>query len=448
MLTKTEPLQFLQQFRHSLWKAYTRRADALFELVDALLLAIDTRSPVALSTSPAYRRRFSMVYDALRHGEIPDEQARALLCAAEPPDAITIGGYAIYATDSTPQPRRDAPTLPDRGKVYSTQQGGPVVGQQHSWLGRVVAQGQSWFAPRDVERIPTERTPTSVAAQQVVRLAATLAVGTLAVVVADSAYAKVAFLSVFVGLPSVCVLVRLASNRVLYGPPPPPALNPQTGKRQKKGRPPVHGAKFRLKSPPPPERSLTFTVKDTTARLSAWTRLHFKAVPKLEGLVLRVEFLKADGSLKYQRPLWLFWSGPSTADLEHLCLMYLLRFVVEHFFRFLKQRLGVHCAQSTDATAQRNWLWTVVFAYVQLMLARTVVAAQPHPWDPTARRASKGALTPGQVREAWSVFSRGLETPAQAPRLSGKGTGRVAGFRPQPRPCYPVVSKTPKAAAG
>lgn len=447
MLTKTEPLQFLQQFRHKLWKAYARRADALFELGDALLLTVDPRSPVELSTSPAFRRRFSMVYDALRRGELPDEQARALLCEAEPPDAITIGGYALYATDSTPQPRRDAPTLPDRGKVYSTQQGGPVVGQQHSWLGRVVAQGQSWFAPRDVERIPTERTPTSVAAHQVLRLAATLAVGAMAVVVADSAYAKVAFLSVFVGLTSVCVLVRLASNRVLYSPPPPPELNPQTGKRKKPGRPPVHGAKFRLKSPPPPERSLTFTVKATTVRLSAWARLHFKALPKLEGLVLRVEFLKADGCLKYQRPLWLFWSGPSTVNLEHLCLMYLLRFVVEHFFRFLKQRLGVHCAQSTDATAQRNWLWTVVFAYVQLMLARTLVAAQPHPWEPRARRAPAGPLTPGQVREAWSVFSRELETPAQAPRLSGKGVGRVSGFRPQPRPRYPVVSKTPKAAA-
>lgn len=446
MLTPIEPLQFLQQFRHKLWQAYARRADALFELVEALLLTLDSRSPVALSLSPAFQRRFSMVYDALRHGELPEEQARALLCEAEPPDAITIGGYALYATDSTPHPRRDAPTLADRGHVYSTQHGGTIVGQQHNWIGRVVAQGQSWLAPREVDRIPTTSTALRIAAEQVVRLAATVAAGTLAVIVADSAYAKVAFLSVFVGLSHVFVLVRLANNRVLYASPPPPVLNPHTGKRVKKGRPAVHGAKFYLKNPPTPAQSLTATLKNTTARLSVWTGLHFKAVPKLNGLVLRIEFFKADGSPKYHRPLWLFWSGPSTVALLDLGQMYLLRFVAEHFFRFLKQRLGLQQAHSTDPTAQRNWLWTVVFAYVQLMLARTVIRAQPHPWDPRARGDPTGRLTPGQVGDAWAIFSRELETPTQPPRPSGKGSGRVAGFRPQPRPHYPVVSKTPKPA--
>lgn len=444
MNTPIEPLQFLQQFRHKLYGAYTRRADALFELMEALLLATDRRSPVALSQSPAFRRRFSMVYDALQHGELSDEQGRALLCEAEPAEALTLGGYGIYVSDSTPQPRRDAPTLPDRGQVYSTQHDGPVVGQQHSWLGRVVAQGQSWFAPRDVERIPTDSTPTALAATQVLRLVAALAVGALAVVVADSAYAHVAFLTVFVGLSNACVLVRLANNRVLYGAPPPSPLHPQTGKRLKRGRPAGHGPKFRLKDPPPPERSLSLTVKNTTIRLSAWRQLHFNAVPQLAGLVLRAEFLKADGSPKYRRPLWLFWSGPDTVNLEHLCQMYLVRYVVEHFFRFNKQRLGLHCAYSTDPTVQRHWLWTVVFAYVQLMLARNVITAQPHPWDPAPRRKAASGLTPGQVRDAWAVFSRELEQLTAAPRPSGKGTGREAGFCPAPRPRYPVVSKTPK----
>ena len=434
------PLQ-LQTFRQRLLGIFTRRADALFELVDALLLTFDPRSPVELSASPAFRRRFSMVYDALRNGAVDDAQARQLLSEAEPADAVTVGGYAVYAIDSTPQPRLDAPTLEDRGAVYSTQRGGTLAGHQHSWLGRVVARGQSWFAPRDVERIATRTTPAAVAAQQVLRLAMTLAVGALAVVVADSAYAKVAFLSVFVGLPQVCVLVRLANNRVLYAPPPAVAYNPLTGKRQSRGRPPVHGIKFCLKAPPPPVHSLTWAVSGLTVRLSAWPRLHFKALPQLEGTVVRVEFLKADGSPKYLRPLWLFWSGPSTVALADLCQMYLLRFGIEHFFRFLKQRLGLHCAQSTDATAQRHWLWTVVLAYTQLMLARAQVTAQPRPWDSNRRRDPQRPLTPGQVRQAWPLFSRGLGTPARAPRPSGKGTGRAVGCQPQPRPRHPVVSK-------
>ena len=222
MPSLTAPVQRLQQFRQQLHAVYKRRADALFELVDALLLVADPRSPVELCTSPAFRRRFSMVYDALRYGQIDDATARTVLAEAEPPEAVTVGGYAVYATDSTPAPRPDAPTVPDRGTVYSTTHGGLIVGHQYSWLGRVIAHGQSWFAPRDVERIATASTPAAVAAQQVTRLATTLAAGMLAVVVADSGYAKVTFLTVFIGLAQVCVLVRLAHNRVVYGAPPPP----------------------------------------------------------------------------------------------------------------------------------------------------------------------------------------------------------------------------------
>jgi hypothetical protein len=441
------PFQLLQQFRQRLLKVFKRRADALFELVDALLLVTDPRSPVELSTSPAFRRRFSMVYDALHDGQVDEATARAVLAEAEPADAVTLAGYAIYAVDSTPEPRPEAPTLPDRGKVYSTTLGGPVVGHQYSWLGRVVAHGQSWFAPRDVERITTARTPAAVAAQQVARVAASLAAGALAVVVADSGYAKVAFLTVFIGLPQVCVLVRLARNRVLYRAPPPSVCDPHTGKRLKRGRPPVHGAKFRLQAPPPPERQGLFEVGPVRVSVSAWSTLHFKTLPGLVGQAIRIEFLKADGQPKYQRPLWLFWGGPSTVALLAVSQMYLLRFGIEHFFRFLKQHLGLTLAQVTSLAGTTNWVWTVTFAYVHLLLARAAVSKLPRPWDPAPRRDPGRPLTPGQVRRAWAAFSHGLGTPAAAPRPSGKAPGRAPGFQPQPRAKYPVISKKLTAAA-
>ncbi len=77
------------------------RADALFELIDALLLTLDPRSPVELSASPAFRRRFSMVYDALSHGQVDAELTRQLLATAEPADAIQVEGYPWGAYDQT-----------------------------------------------------------------------------------------------------------------------------------------------------------------------------------------------------------------------------------------------------------------------------------------------------------------------------------------------------------
>jgi hypothetical protein len=440
-MTTTAPLPFLHEFRQRLLGLFTRRADALFELIDALLLTLDPRSPVELSTSPAFRRRFASVYDALCQGQIDHDLARELFAQAEPEDAIQVAGYAVYPLDSTIVPRPDAETLPDRGKVYSASKEGTVPGHQYSWLGRVIAQGQSWFAPRDVERIATHTTPAAVAATQVKRLAATVASSAGAVIVADSHYAKHLFLTVFTGFPNVFVLVRLACNRVLYGSPP-----VIEGPRPK-GRPRLHGAKFKLKAPPPPESQTTVTMGPATVRISAWCGLHFKDLPTLVGMVLRIEFLNAAGQPLYQRPLWLFWNGPRTVPLEALGRMYLLRFGIEHFFRFAKQRLGLLIAQTPQLVASENWVWIVALAYTQLLLARTLVAAQPRPWDSKARRDPQRPLTPGQVRQAWLVFSHSLGTPAGAPRPSGKAPGRASGFKPQPRAKCPVVSKRSKAEA-
>jgi hypothetical protein len=86
-------------------------------------------------------------------------------------------------------------------------------------------------------------------------------------------------------------------------------------------------------------------------------------------------------------------------------------------------------------------VWVVTLAYSQLLLARYLVTAQPRPWDPKPRRAPHQPLTPGKVRQAWPVFSRGLGTPAQPPRPAGKSPGRAVGFRPRPRKRFPVVTK-------
>lgn len=438
----TGPLQRLQTFRKNLLGAFPLRRDALFELIDALLLAHDPRSPQELALSPAFRRRWGMVHDALCHGQIAPAQAREFLAEVEPPDALTLGGCAVYAMDSTIAGRPEADTLADRGHVYSTCAEKAVVGHQYSWLGRIVSRAPAWFAPRDVERIPTTSTPAASAARQVTRFVATVALATgLSAIVADSGYAQVAFLSAFVGLTNVCVLVRLASNRVLYGAPAPEERHPTTGKRMKRGRPPVHGPKFALKNPPLPEQQIQVTLGGPTAKLSAWTHLHFKGLPQLEGLVVRVEFLKADGTPQYRRPLWLFWSGPSTVALEVIAQMYLARYGIEHFFRFAKQRLGLLCAQTPTLAASETWVWLVALAYSQLLLARSLVIPAWRPWDAKPRLQTKPVLTAGQVLNAWATFSRVLGTPAAAPRASGKGTGRQVGDRPTPRPRCPVISK-------
>ncbi len=81
-----------------------------------------------VSQSPVFRRRFASVYDALDHGQIDPAALRRALSAAEPTEALTVAGYAVYALDTTIGPRPDAATVPDRSKVYSAERGKAIPG--------------------------------------------------------------------------------------------------------------------------------------------------------------------------------------------------------------------------------------------------------------------------------------------------------------------------------
>jgi hypothetical protein len=168
-------------------------------------------------------------------------------------------------------------------------------------------------------------------------------------------------------------------------------------------------------------------------------------------VVVRAEFLKADGTPPYKRPLWLFWRGPPASALADIVTIYVLRFAIEHRVpacgcRFLKQRLGLLAAHPGDLGPIETWVQAVALAHGQLLLARGAMQPTFRPWDPTARQDPNRPLTPGQVLAAWPLYSRALGTPAAAPRRAGKAPGRAPGERPEPRERHPVVPARSKQA--
>src|SRR5215212_5218731 len=101
----------LDGFRSQLHACFTRRADALFELGDALLCAqMPLLSLPHLSLEPTCRRGWGSVYAALARGAVDAERLRDLLVrvlpAADPP---------VFAVDVTTWPRCDAECSPERG---------------------------------------------------------------------------------------------------------------------------------------------------------------------------------------------------------------------------------------------------------------------------------------------------------------------------------------------
>jgi len=431
-VTKTH----LSEFREAVYQKVIWRPAAILDLVDALTIAGQVSSPVALSESPLFRRKYSSVYDALVHGELSDE-VKALFSESQDADWETIAGYEIHATDATPNERMAAETLADRGALKAQQKEPVRYGHKYSWLVRLVQSGTSWVAPEDIERISTETTDTKVAAQQIKDLAVRNT--RPKVITADSRYRDKHFLGAFATLENTHALVRLQNNQTLSQEP---ELKPQ-GSR---GAPRKHGANFQLTAiPREPDASEEFFLSKQRVRVRVWHKLHFKRMPLVRGSVVCVEFLKEDGTPRYKRPLWLFWTGPEEVAPQDLCRMYLWRFAIEHLFRFLKQHMGLNSNRSSNLASLQRWMWIVALAYWQLLLMRDTVQPNCPAWHPHKKDGQVKPLTPAQVQRSAQIFLLQSGTPAANPRPAGKGQGRQKGFRPAPRKRYKIVFKTKKA---
>jgi len=425
--------KLIQQFRNAVYQSLRKRPDAVLDLIDALTVAGHVESPVALSEAPPFRRKFSMVYDTLRHAVIDFDGLLGALLTFQPGDSETIAGYEVYGLDATKEERPDAETLPERCCLKSQKDEPLIYGHKYSWLVRLVRWGTSWVAPYDTLRIDPALSDSQVGSQQVKELAERNPKPK--VVVEDSLYGNHVFLAIFLLLQNTFALVRMRSTNVLYEQPEPR----QPGK---KGAPKKHGARFQLSDPArAAEAEETFLLGSQTVDLRAWKGLHLKKLPKLIVMLLRVEFLKPDGQPRYKQPMWLLWTGPTQVPLQELCQMYLWRFAIEHLFRFLKQNLGLNTSRSNDLVATEQWMWMCALAYWQLLLIRELVEDARPAWHPRFRHGKPKELTPGQVQRAALGFLVPLGTPAQAPKVVGKGIGRPKGYRPAPRMRYPVIKK-------
>ena len=68
----------LKQFRKGVYTILGNAKDALFDLMDAVLVTRSAYSFVELSVSPVFRRRWSSIYEALEDQYFSDKTMRGL----------------------------------------------------------------------------------------------------------------------------------------------------------------------------------------------------------------------------------------------------------------------------------------------------------------------------------------------------------------------------------
>ncbi len=430
----------LREFRARLYRCLTARADALFELCDAILCADHAVTSLAeLSLVPEFRRGHGALYDALAAGRIDEEALAALLAgtlpqlidgdegrawagehdtidhgllehalagvpaadAAQVREACARWGRLRFAIDATPYPRPDAECSPERGHVHhdacrcdSTRK--TIPGWEYQFTAALGHLRTAWAALIDVERTtPAGRTRQT--ARQVKNLLRRLhAAGNgghgAPLVIMDAGYSAAALTAALTRQP-VHLLIRLASGSVFYADP--------VTWPGKKGRPGKHGMPVTCHNNPgqaSPEPDETLMLPDTprygTVRVSAWRGVHplihgdrgyFAGwdgdLPVLRGTVLRVIVARLPDGRAPHKTMWLWHAGPAPLSLDELWRAYLARFDEEHAFKFAKGTLGLTAAKVRTPQQADRWVRLVMAAGAQLLIARPHTAGLRRPWE-------------------------------------------------------------------
>ncbi|MGB3310515.1 MAG: NF041680 family putative transposase [Nodosilinea sp.] len=417
----------LYGFRQRAHQYLGRAHDATFELVDAVLTTRHIYSFAELSQSPLFRRQWSSAYEALQDSRPQRQRLMRLYLEQMPSD-----GPIVLAGDHTGWPRPEAKRLRERTHEHQANSSGslgPVsLGQGYSTLAWIPEAEGSWALPLRHERITSWESPISKAAFQLRQVCQHLPHRPLSLW--DSEYGCASFVLKTADIEAD-KLMRLRSNRNLWGAPP-----PYGGQ----GRPRLHGDCFKLNAPSTwrtADDELTVVhPKLGSVRVRSWHQMHFRQAPQHPMTLIQVQRLDETGQPRSTRPLWLVWVGDTCPDLEHIWQQYLRRFALEHWYRFLKQRLHWTVPKLGEPKAAERWSDLMPLASWQLWLARDLVHDTPLPWQ-----KSLPILTPGRVADSIAPLLARLGSPAPPPKPRGKSPGWPKGQTRNRKPRYPTVRK-------
>lgn len=434
----------LTRLRREFYGSLTRRADAAFELTDAVLCGEGpVRSLVELSLVAEHRRGHGSLYAALDRGRLDIDRLRMALVGVALPRAAD--GRLVLAVDVTCWLRPDAHTSPERMLCHTYGRGKDqhimIPGWPYSFVVALEPGRSSWTAPLDVVRLAPGDDLAEVTAAQLRGLVQRLieagqwtAGDPEVLVVVDAGYDGPRLAWLLRDLP-VQVLARMRSDRVLRRPAP--VRVPGTN-----GRPRRHGGEFIFGDPTSWGCADVTTTSDTRlygrALVRAWGRLHprltrraawadCEQLPVIEGTVIRLEVDRLPSGA-IPKPVWLWWSqvDASLADVDRMWQAFLRRFDIEHTFRMFKQTLGWTCPKVRTAQAADRWTWMILAAYTQLRLARPLAADLRRPWE---KPACPRRLSPARVRRGFRHLRARIPSPARAPKPSRPGPGRPPGRR-------------------
>ena len=455
----------LQNFRQSLYSLFEKRADSLFNLLDALCRdGHKCKSVVELSQSASFEREYSSITDAICNGlsQVDYKKIETLVFSLTKAPSQK---PHLFFTDCTANPRPYAKTLLQRGITHAPNPAPgnkPIcVGHQYSLLAMAPNGERSpkgnWLIPLTMKRVPIDDKGNELGMKQMVDSIDELEIDNeLCLHTGDSLYGSETCRQTAVKKKNLVHQFRLSNNRKLF-------QQPRHVEKQGPGRKKWFGDKVLLSDESThPEPGWVQSIPITTAQgkefqveLTLFKNLLLRGSKKFASQnhpinVVRAIVKDSQGSQVFKRPLWIGLVGEQRDEItpEAAYQAYRNRYDIEHFFRFGKQKLLLDSYQTPELEHEQDWWQFVPLAYIQLYLANRLASLLPKPWErylpayKEPQEQEKVEKTPTQVQRSFASILEHVGTPANPPKPRGNPMGRKPGTTINKRQTTPIIFKS------
>jgi hypothetical protein len=459
----------LGQFRQAIYSLFSKRRDAIMNLLDALTCnGHQCKSVVQLSNAKSFERQYSSITDAIADGlsDVSWDDVSRLVYQFTA--STTAKAPHRFIVDCTPNPRPFARKLADRSVAHHPNPAPgnkPIcVGHQYSLLSllpnEILENQKHWLIPLSVKRVTSDLKGQELGMQQISESVETFDIGDdLFISVGDSQYGTEPCRVKVSEKENWVHIFRLNSSRNVYR-----SLTPEAS--HAKGRKKVYGDQMNLvkaKTHLPHDRE---TILYQTSKkghplkvvIKCWNDMvvrgshHFQSF-KHPLNIHQVEVFNEAGDKLFLRPLWIavFGKRRHEISLEEVYTHYRSRYDIEHLFRFVKTNLLIDKFQTPDVRHEEDWWKLCSLAYIQLYLAKELAPCLPEPWEryllsyKPDTGTEKSIASPSQTQRGFAKVLEHVGTPAKPCVARGKPRGRMVGEKQPIRADNPVIFKSKQA---
>ena len=486
------------RFCQKMLTSFDKKEESILNLVIALAGNQSAHSPTELALNPLYKYQYSSISDAIDNflkedipkgtGENPkvveekpktlhektNELNKLFKKEAKLRDLVNEffpkkynDKFWVLNTDVTSIYREHSPTLADKEFVHMAnsviKDNKPVtIGHRLSTVGLNAREnGVAWNPPISMLKVPLELKSSEFAAQQikVIIVDEKLFNNDLVINNLDSAYNNVGYAYPTYEIANLISIIRMAGNRNVF--------NCYTGDTKTgSGAKNKYGEVFKLPKkethrPPDKTEEFDWTMKNNrkcNINVRQWNnmilkgkrnkRMHDKPFNLVAIQLTDIQ----TGKPVFKNTLWVAVWGERRNEitLREIYESFRLRFDIEFFFRFGKQKLLLDKYQTPDVAHEQNWFWIVFLSYWLLYLSRTEGENIIRPWEKYLPKCinqdvkeleNNTVKTPTQPQRALPSILCDFTKNNLIPKTHNNRSGREKGKSQTPRKHFNPVKK-------